>query len=64
MLSPYDYLVIAFYFLFMIGIGWFFRRFSKNSSEYFRGGGQMTWWLVGASAFMASFMASVKICRI
>jgi len=57
MLSPYDYFVIAFYFLFMIGIGWFFRRFSKNSSEYFRGGGQMTWWLVGASAFMASFSA-------
>jgi solute:Na+ symporter, SSS family len=57
MLSPYDYLVIAFYFLFMIGVGFFFRRFSKNSSEYFRGGGQMTWWLVGASAFMSSFSA-------
>ena len=57
MLSIYDYLVIVFYFLFMIGIGWFFRRFAKNSSEYFRGGGQMTWWLVGGSAFMASFSA-------
>jgi SSS family solute:Na+ symporter len=56
-LSPFDFLVIAFYFLFMIGIGWYFRRFTKNASEYFRGGGQMTWWLVGASAFMASFSA-------
>lgn len=56
-LSPFDYGVIAFYFLFMIGVGWFFRRFSRNASEYFRGGGQMTWWLVGASAFMASFSA-------
>jgi len=57
MLSIYDYLVIGFYFVFMIGIGWFFRRFTKNSSEYFRGGGQMTWWLVAGSAFMASFSA-------
>lgn len=57
MLSIYDKLVIVFYFIFMIGVGWFFRRFTKNSSEYFRGGGQMTWWLVGASAFMASFSA-------
>lgn len=56
-LSPYDLAVIVFYFLFMIGIGVYFRRFSKNASEYFRGGGQMTWWLVGASAFMASFSA-------
>lgn len=57
MLKGFDYAVIGFYFVFLIGIGWFFRRFSKDSSEYFRGGGQMTWWLVGGSAFMASFSA-------
>lgn len=56
-LSPFDLIVIGFYFVFLIGIGWFFRHFSKDSSEYFRGGGQMTWWLVGGSAFMASFSA-------
>lgn len=57
MLTPYDYLVITFYFAFMAGVGWYFRNFSKNSSDFFRGGGQMTWWLVGSSAFMASFSA-------
>lgn len=57
MLTPYDYLVITFYFAFMVGIGWYFRKFSKDSSDFFRGGGQMTWWLVGSSAFMASFSA-------
>jgi len=56
-LSFFDLAVIGFYFVFLIGIGWFFRHFSKDSSEYFRGGGQMTWWLVGGSAFMASFSA-------
>jgi Na+/proline symporter len=57
MLTIYDYIVIGFFFLFMGGLGWFFRHFSKDSSDYFRGGGQMTWWLVGSSAFMASFSA-------
>ena len=57
MLSAYDYAVIGFYFLFMVAVGLFFRRFSRNSSDYFRGGGQMTWWLVGCSAFMSSFSA-------
>jgi SSS family solute:Na+ symporter len=57
MLTNYDYLVITFYFVFMAGMGWFFRNFSKNASDFFRGGGQMTWWLVGASAFMSSFSA-------
>lgn len=56
-MSAYDLIVIGFYFAFLIGVGWFFRHFSKDSSEYFRGGGQMTWWLVGGSAFMASFSA-------
>lgn len=57
MLSPLDYAVIAFYFLFMAGLGWFFRRFAADSSDFFRGGGKMPWWMVGASVFMVSFSA-------
>jgi SSS family transporter len=56
-MSPYDYGVIAFYFVFMLGLGWVAGRFIRNSSDYFRGGGQMVWWLVGASAFMTQFSA-------
>lgn len=56
-MTSYDYAVIAFYFLFMLGMGWLVSRFVKTSSDYFRGGGQMMWWLVGASAFMTQFSA-------
>ena len=54
MLSIYDHLVIGFYFVFMAVIGWVCRHFIGNTSDYFRGGGQMLWWMAGASAFMVS----------
>lgn len=53
----YDYLVIGFYFIFMLVIGIYFSRMSKNSSDYFRGGGSMTWWLTGGSIFLGTFSA-------
>jgi Na+/proline symporter len=57
MLSTFDYVVVAFYLIFLVGIGWFFRRTGHDSSEYFRGSGRMSWWMVGASSFMGSFSA-------
>jgi SSS family solute:Na+ symporter len=57
MLSPYDYWVIGFYLAFMLLIGWVCRRFIADTSDYFRGGGRMLWWMVGSSAFMLSFSA-------
>src|ERR1041384_1861967 len=55
MLSRYDYLVIGFYFVYMALIGWVCRRFIRNTSDYFRGGGKMLWWMAGSSAFMVQF---------
>jgi Na+/proline symporter len=57
MLSIYDYLVIGFYFAFMAMIGVICRRFIGNTSDYFRGGGKMLWWMAGCSAFVAQFSA-------
>lgn len=56
-LTPWDLLVVVFYFCFQFSLGLIFRAFSKNASDYFRGGGSMLWWLVGASAFMTQFSA-------
>lgn len=56
-MTPYDYAVLAFYFVFMIVISWVFRRFITNVSDYFRSGGQVLWWMAGGSAFMVSFSA-------
>src|SRR5258708_878948 len=56
-MTPYDYAVIGFYFAFMLGISWVFRRVAANVRDYFRGGGKVLWWMVGGSAFMMSFSA-------
>jgi len=56
-LTVYDYAVIAFYFVFMASMGAVFKRFIRNTSDYFRSGGEMLWWIVGAGAFMTSFSA-------
>ena len=54
----YDYIVIAGYFLLVCGVGFTFKRMaSKSTSDYFRGGGRMLWWMVGSTAFMAQFSA-------
>lgn len=54
----YDYIVIGGYFLLVVSIGIVFSRLAKNStSDYFRGGGRMLWWMVGSAAFMAQISA-------
>jgi len=54
----YEYLVIAGYFLLILGIGFTFKDMAKKStSDYFRGGGRMLWWMVGSTAFMMQFSA-------
>ncbi|CAK1971920.1 sodium:solute symporter family transporter [Vibrio crassostreae] len=50
-------LIVGIYFLFLIAIGWMFRTFTSTTSDYFRGGGNMLWWMVGATAFMTQFSA-------
>lgn len=57
MLTHWDYGVLVFYFLFMCSMGFVFKRFIKNTSDYFRSGGEMLWWIVGAGAFMTNFSA-------
>ena len=53
----FNILVVGVYFLFLIAIGWMFRTFTTNTSDYFRGGGNMLWWMVGSTAFMTQFSA-------
>ncbi len=57
MLTPYDYANIVFYFAFIVGVGLYFSRRSKDTSDYFRGGGALPWWVAGASTWMAGFSA-------
>ena len=52
-----EYLVIACYLVALVCVGFTFRRFNENVSDYFRNGCKGTWWLVGSSAFMTAFSA-------
>ena len=56
-LTLWDLGVLAFYLGFMFTIGFVYKGFSKDASDYFRGGGSMLWWMVGATAFMTQFSA-------
>ena len=57
MITRYDYVSIVFYFLFVVTVGVVFSRRNRNTSDYFRGGGILPWWMAGVSAWMASFSA-------
>ncbi|VGO22901.1 sodium:solute symporter family transporter [Pontiella sulfatireligans] len=57
MLSIYDYIVIVFYFLFTLSLGFVFKRLNKGGTDYFAGGCKMNWWLLGASSFVSNFSA-------
>lgn len=56
-MTKVDYLAIALYAAFMVAIGIVYTRSNKTSSDFFRAGGSLTWWLVGASAFVTLFSA-------
>ena len=49
--------VIAGCLIMLVTVGLVFRRFSKNTSDYFRAVGKATWWLLGGSLFMQNFSA-------
>lgn len=57
MLSIYDYIVIAFYFIFTLSLGFVFKRLNKGGTDYFAGGRKMNWWLLGASSFVSGYSA-------
>ena len=48
-LSPVDLLVIALYFVMVLGIGFYLKRFTKTGEDFFLAGREMTHgWLVSA----------------
>ena len=50
-----DHLVIIAYYILIVFIGYYFKRYIKKAKDYFAAGNVMPWWLAGTSFFMASF---------
>ncbi len=56
-LPAVDYLVIGFYLILMLGIGFYFSRFMKGGKDFFIGGNLIPWWVSGVSLYMTMFSA-------
>ena len=49
-LTGWDYAIVAVYAVILASVGIVCRRLNKDPSAYFRGGGNMLWWVGGVSA--------------
>jgi Na+/proline symporter len=57
-----DWIIIAAYILFSIGVGIYFtKRASKNTEEYFLSGRTLPWWIVGTSMVATTFAADTPL---
>ncbi len=56
-LPAVDYIVIGFYLILMLGIGFYFSRFMKGGKDFFIGGNLIPWWVSGVSLYMTMFSA-------
>ncbi len=53
----FDYVLIGLYFAIIIWVGLYAARQSKNTDEFFRGGGKIPWLIAGLSNFVSGFSA-------
>ncbi len=56
-LPAVDYIVIGFYLVLMLVIGFYFSRFMKAGKDFFVGGNLIPWWVSGVSLYMTLFSA-------
>jgi SSS family solute:Na+ symporter len=59
-LSPVDLAIIGIYFLFVLGIGFYLKRFAKSGEDFFLAGREMTAWVAGLS-FLAANLGSLEL---
>lgn len=55
-----DSLIVAVYFVFVIGIGYYLLRFTKTGDDFFMAGREMTMWIAGLS-FVAANLGSLEL---
>ena len=60
-LAPVDYLILAVYFLFVLGIGWALKRYMKTSSDFFLSGRAIPAWICGLAFISANLGAQEVI---
>src|SRR3984885_13227649 len=61
-LTPLDWIVVALYFAFNIGIGFYYKsRAGTSVNEFFLSGRNVPWWLAGTSMVATTFAADTPL---
>ena len=60
--TPLDYVVIAGYFLLVLGFGSVFGRHNRSTRDFFFGGQRFSWWLVALS-MVATLVGSYSFIK-
>lgn len=55
-----DWLIIALYFGFVLGIGWYLRRFTRNENDFFLAGRKNSAWVAGL-AFLSANLGALEL---
>jgi len=55
-----DYLIMIIYFLFVLGIGWFLRRYMKNANAFLEAGRSIPAWVAGL-AFISANLGALEV---
>ncbi|MGE5420941.1 MAG: sodium:solute symporter family protein [Chloroflexota bacterium] len=59
-LSWIDYLIMVIYFLFVLGIGWFLRKYMKNANAFLEAGRSIPAWVAGL-AFISTNLGALEV---
>jgi len=59
-LSVVDWLIILVYFAFVLGIGWYLRKFMKNEEDFFLAGRKNSSWVAGL-AFLSANLGALEL---
>ena len=59
-LAPVDLAIICFYFLLVLGIGFYLKRFANTGEDFFLAGREMTAWVAGL-AFVSANLGSLEL---
>ena len=59
-LAPVDLAIVVFYFVLVLGIGFYLKRFAKTGEDFFMAGREMTAWVAGL-AFLSANLGSLEL---
>ena len=47
-----DYIIMVIYFVFVLGIGWFLRKYMKDAKQFLEAGRSLPAWVTGLSVYL------------